>query len=274
MLQPPEPFTHLFQLKQAFGAAFAVAVRRRGLGSRPRNAQAMNRASRIPLWGILSVLGMLPAAGTAAAETILYSNIGSAAEPYRVDTFSLGGANQLQQADWFIPSVTGTVGSLEVPIRVLEGAPMGQFFLLTDAGTWPGVVIDTFTFSDIPALPPWPHLPVLSAANAASGAMLTAGTKYWLLGRTDPGTHLGWSQSDGDSSLGQHYIRMIHEGRLVEGFENVGSKAAFRLSTSPVAGPSPSPVPEPASLLLFATGAGALLGRMRVRNRRSAARRD
>lgn len=224
----------------------------------------MKRIARVVLWEV--VVCTLLVATPAGADPI-YTNIGLLPEPYSRVAFGLGGPTNLQQADWFIATVSGPVGSLEVPIGVFYGSSFATFSLMTDAGTWPGTVIDTFTFS---SLPTW-QLPLagrnLLGANSTLGAMVLAGTRYWLLGVTDgPSTLLGWAQSNtGDASRGEHYIRMLNaQGRWIEGFEGVGDRAAFRLNTNRL--DQSSPVPEPATILLLGSGA-ALIGVQRLRRR-------
>jgi hypothetical protein len=166
----------------------------------------MKETAGVAIWAfVFSVaVGVRP-----AAADVIYTNIGT--EPV-VASFplSLGGSIDATHGDWFVPSVTGTVGSLEAPLATLFGLGSVEFWLTADAGR-PGEVLDVFRFESIPASGRNPAVMPIVGANSTSRPLLTAGTRYWILGVT-PGfaTEIAWGANQiDDRTLGQHYWRLL-----------------------------------------------------------------
>jgi hypothetical protein len=139
------------------------------------------------------------------------------------------------QAEWFVPSASGTLSSFTLPTFRQSGSGRSNFFIAQDdgSGTHPGTILESF----------------LNTANNNNGLftltsigkpLLEAGATYWLCDEpADATTVNGWFE-------GQSYAPGFAFERAPWSWDFVASGPP-----SGVFSVSVLQVPEPATLLLF-----------------------
>ena len=88
------------------------------------------------------------------------------------------------------PNAAFTLRSISLALRYIGGTNSAQISLLQDAGGAPGNSLESWTVSDLPALPP-----ALTTINDQLGLTLQAGQQYWVEvqpSATGTDTLLGW----------------------------------------------------------------------------------
>ena len=195
-----------------------------------------------------ALLVCLAAQAPRASADVVYSTL---EEGTRTGAFHIGGQYQFFQGQRFVPTTTGAVGSLDVPLAGWGGIGTAEFWLAADADMRPGTVIDRFTFPVVPEGATSFSFELLGATSSLRPTLL-AGGAYWLLGTAGLVT-VNWGMAM-DAAGGSWAIsgsELWPDGAFVHLGHNP-SRFAFRLRTEG-AGP-PAPVPEPGALLLLASG--------------------
>jgi hypothetical protein len=146
------------------------------------------------------------------ATIVMYSSFGPT-NSFDPNCWSAG-ANA--HADWFVPSVSGTLSVIEIavePSYVRKGMEKTagdlDLFLAQDESGFPGAVLERFSLAaGAPNSPP-PSLPLVFKSVAQP--KLQAGVKYWLGAKSSgPGE---WTWHFGDRKLVQKAAREKEQGK-------------------------------------------------------------
>jgi hypothetical protein len=154
----------------------------------------------------------------------------------------------------FTPSTTTAVAGLDLAVKVLAQNPgpnQINFWLMSDIGGNPGVIMESFSFTN--ALTVFP--PIILSAVSTLHPVLTGGTRYWVA--AGPTDLINSQEAWMFNIIGATGTLSIKTGagpwNAVQGV----SLPAFDVTSVPG-------VPEPSSMLLLTCGlAGLYLGRKR-----------
>lgn len=198
-------------------------------------------------------LGLL-SLSTAQATTVVFDNFLAPGDQFNQAGNLLGdAAGGYEQANFFIPSTSGTLLSVEAAIRLSYAS--GNQITLTlwedNAGSPGSSSIASATLTGQAVAPPGSIL----LFNITSPVTLTAGLKYWVSLSGGNDTAFVWMDSLVSPSASEPYRQ--NSGAWLA---NDGTPGAFRVTVDP------SPVPLPAAAWLMLSGLGGLMfvGRRRL----------
>lgn len=222
-------------------------------------------ATALKYSGMLCLFAMLGAGANAAS--ILFSNLVQPGNQYGPDGVSIGhtpsfptAGDYLTYAVHFVPSATATVTSFDVPLGVVSGTNQLTAFLMSDAAGAPGVVLETFALSNLPAPPGFPS-PLLTI-NSTLHPTIAAGQQYWFAVTGGPETFGIWSQNllqgdPADGGASQSFIGGVPQSWIVGSGSRTGALQV-----------SGDAVPEPSYTWLL----GGIIACFGLGRRRAAAR--
>jgi len=226
---------------------------------RGRRAGTMNRRA------LLLSLIVMSLHAISAHAAVIFSNVGPALSfsdiGVGVNGATMFGPAIAQQdaASAFSSAERATLDSIEVALAYSGGLNRFDILLLADDHGLPGSVLEVLPAIDVPALMGCPASCVLPLTVVTSIAhpLLEANTRYWV-GATASGTTFGGFMLSSTGDTGVVYRNYGGPWMPVVSVQNTA--VGFRVNGTPVG----SSIPEPASVVLFATAAGALLTRRRA----------
>ncbi len=152
------------------------------------------------------------------------------------------------QAEWFVPGISGNLGTVQLAMFRSSGSGRSNFYLTQDNGGLPGTILESF----LNVLSPGGLLTLTSTAQA----LLQAGNEYWLCAEpADSTTVSGWYENNQNHHPGFAFER-----------SQWGWSAFTDTAHSPPSGVlrvSVTPVPEPAIAGLAILGMGLFARRSR-----------
>ena len=196
--------------------------------------------------------------GGTAHTAIVYNNFGPG------DTYNTGGGSSINASVSpgfaFTPSFTTTLGTIDVAVNHLLGtSDEFDLFFMSDVGGKPGVVVESFHFSNATAFfgSSGPPVTAVSLLHPA----LVMGTQYWVVaGTSDAGAALAWMDNS-TGAVGPSAFELSGPPPAGPWTSNPSiPNGAFRITDTVIAAVPEPPLPE-----LFAIGLGVLLFQRRLK---------
>ena len=148
-------------------------------------------------------------------------------------------------AEFFVPSVSGNLYSLQLAVgQISGGTGLVNLSIAANNGGTPGATLESFLNAQAPS----PGSGVLTL-NSVTQPLLQAGATYWLCAEpAQSTTAVGWFVND--QGYRNDYAQEGPPGQWTSGHITFESNGAFDVSVLPV--------PEPSITVLMILGAGSL----------------
>lgn len=203
-------------------------------------------------FSLVSLVFAMPVSATIPSPVVVFDSFGPGNTYLTSVVWGVSGAatsgGYRGQAEWFTPTVSGTLSSVTLATHRQSGSGLSDFFIAQDNGSGPGTILESF-------LSTANNPNGLLTLNSVSQPMLQAGVKYWLCDEpTDSTTSNGWFENS------QNYTPGFAFERSEWGWSTFGPPSppsgVFRVLVTPV--------PEPTAFGFLVLGGLFVAGRFRL----------
>jgi hypothetical protein len=153
----------------------------------------------------LTFMAFTSAVISTGAQSVIYNSFGPGNSYDSGVVWAVSGASESGgyrgQAEFFTPSISGYLNTIELATYHVSGSPLSNFFIAQDnGGGSPGTILETFSNVTNPS--------GLLTLHSTPGVLLQAGTEYWLADEPATATsYNGWYENSQNVANGFAFER-------------------------------------------------------------------